>query len=65
MLATVNDSGYKARLTHSTCLGQAPPPLQRTRFPALVLRHLCSMAYCPRLAGGTIPFMRRYSIICP
>ena len=21
--------------------------------------------YFPRLAGGTIPFMRRYSIICP
>jgi hypothetical protein len=24
-----------------------------------------SLPYCPRLAGGTIPFIRRYSTICP
>ena len=35
MLAAVNDSGYKAWLTHSTFSGQVPPPLQRARFPAL------------------------------
>src|SRR5438477_8033995 len=55
MLAGVNDSGYKAQLTHSTWSGQAPPPLQRTRLPALVLRHLLLYGLLPTAGGWHDP----------
>ena len=44
------------------------------RLPVSSLKLVCFPAlaatdrgynYFPRLAGGTIPFIRRYSIICP
>ena len=39
------------------------PPLQRAHAFSFLSATL--HPYFPRLAGGTIPFMRRYSTICP
>ena len=51
--------------------GASPADLwnsKRERLPyksVIRLKKPWLCAYCPRLAGGTIPFMRRYSTICP
>ncbi len=32
---------------------------------AKMITSKCGLRYRPRLAGGMMPFMRRYSTICP